>query len=118
MTHTPESTTHWACQKRLAEYGGESKCCACYPHEDCGDVGDNPTAATFNANFMTNQPQQKEIGSVFIGCLMLASTFILWVASFYTAPAQWRWFVLLTFTVFTSIKTISEANYDPHKPTR
>lgn len=36
MTHTPESTTHWACQRRLAEYGGESKCCACYPHKKCG----------------------------------------------------------------------------------
>lgn len=35
MNHTPESTTHWACQKRLDKDGGESKCCSCVPHKDC-----------------------------------------------------------------------------------
>lgn len=33
MIHTPESTTHWACEKRLEEEGGKVTCCACEKHE-------------------------------------------------------------------------------------
>ena len=33
--HTPESTTHWACQKRMDEEGGQARCCGCVSHEGC-----------------------------------------------------------------------------------
>ncbi len=57
---------------------------------------------------MTHQPQQEKKAILF-GCINLISIFILWFASFYTVPEQWRWFVLLTFTVFASIKTVLES---------
>lgn len=37
MKHTPQSTTHWACQNRLDKEGGQAKCCDCHKHEGCGE---------------------------------------------------------------------------------
>lgn len=33
MTHNPNSTTHFACNERMEEYGGNVKCCGCIKHE-------------------------------------------------------------------------------------
>lgn len=33
MKHSESSTTHWACQERLEEFGGETTCCGCIEHE-------------------------------------------------------------------------------------
>jgi hypothetical protein len=30
-----EEGTHIACKKRINLEGGKSKCCICFPHEDC-----------------------------------------------------------------------------------
>lgn len=35
MAHTIESGDHFACQKRMTEEGGKSRCCVCIPHDDC-----------------------------------------------------------------------------------
>lgn len=29
------SSTHYCCDERLKKDGGNSKCCACYPHDGC-----------------------------------------------------------------------------------
>lgn len=34
MKHTPESTTHWACETRIRIFGPQTTCCACIQH-DC-----------------------------------------------------------------------------------
>lgn len=36
MKHTPESSTHWACEKALKILGGETPCCECTGH-DCSE---------------------------------------------------------------------------------
>lgn len=50
----------------------------------------------------TNQQgEQKEDG--FGGCITGLSLFGMFVYSGWLAPSEWRWFVVLTFTVFISI---------------
>jgi hypothetical protein len=41
MKHTPKSTTHWACQKKMEELGGQAPCCACNNH-DCSEENKFP----------------------------------------------------------------------------
>ena len=64
MKHTPESTTHWACQKRLEKDGGNSKCCSCHPHDDCGDTGDNPQKPPLMETLMIQPTIKKKMESV------------------------------------------------------
>ena len=33
MSHSPNSTTHWACMKIIEKYGGQAMCCGCTNHE-------------------------------------------------------------------------------------
>ena len=30
-----EGSTHIICRRRLELFGGNGRCCACYPHPDC-----------------------------------------------------------------------------------
>lgn len=34
MEHGDEGT-HFVCDKKLKEEGGNAKCCGCFPHEGC-----------------------------------------------------------------------------------
>lgn len=34
---TSQGKTHWTCNNRLEKERGDSKCCDCVPHENCGN---------------------------------------------------------------------------------
>jgi len=38
IRHASYSGTHWVCDNRLKKDGEKSKCCDCFPHENCGEV--------------------------------------------------------------------------------